>query len=201
MTYYFNSAEILAPFSITSNEPTFDVDTVSLKKQRATQDAQRWELSFNTIGTPDTQADLLVNSVNNLISTATMPMPQLPSINTKYTLLSNSTAIAASAALGATSITINTANAVGLLPKGSFVKFSNHDKIYLVTADCNMNTVTNPTLSIFPGLTTALTTSHLLNSGPAAILTYYQSIDNYRGITFSDGVLSNAGTITLIEAI
>jgi hypothetical protein len=32
-------------------------------------------------------------------------------------------------------------------------------------------------------------------------LTYYRDINNQTGITFSDGVLSNAGTISVIEAL
>ena len=83
--YYYNGAQILAPFTITSNEPMFDADTVSLKKQRATQNAQRWEMSFSTVGTPDTVQDMLISAVANNQSTSTMIMPQLPAVSDKFT--------------------------------------------------------------------------------------------------------------------
>ena len=51
MKYYYEGYEILAPLTIASNEPMFDSDTVSLRKQRASQSAQRWELSFGILTT------------------------------------------------------------------------------------------------------------------------------------------------------
>ena len=54
--YYYNGAQILAPFTITSNEPMFDMTTISLKTQRASQGAQRWELSFDIIAENSNQA-------------------------------------------------------------------------------------------------------------------------------------------------
>ena len=47
--YQFESYDIVAPFTIASNEPMFDTDSISLKKQRSSQGVQRWELSFNII--------------------------------------------------------------------------------------------------------------------------------------------------------
>jgi len=78
--YYFKGAKILAPLSITSNEPVFDVDTISLSKQRASQGAQRWELSFKTVSSGATEADIFVGMVTGISSAETMIMPQLPSV-------------------------------------------------------------------------------------------------------------------------
>ena len=90
-TYYFDGAKILAPFTVRSNEPMFDVDTVSLKKQRASQNVQRWELSFNILTTKETEVDSLVNTVQNMDTTSTMVMPQLPSVANLSTITGSPT--------------------------------------------------------------------------------------------------------------
>lgn len=198
MTYYFKGAKILAPLSITSNEPVFDVDTVSLSKQRASQGAQRWELTFTTVISGATEADMLVGMITGIATYDTMVMPQLPSVvsaNTSSVVL----AIDAGASAGVSSVTVVSD---GVISKGSFVKFSNHDKIYMVTDDVAAGTVAVP---IYPKLRTAVTTSHtFLTSNPTAssvTLSYYRDVSNLRGLTFTDGVLSSTGAINLVEAI
>jgi len=199
-TYYFDGAEILAPFTVRSNEPMFDVDTVSLKKQRASQNVQRWELSFNILTTKDTEIESLVNTVQNMDVTSTMIMPQLPAVSKSTTITANPT-LQTVAAAGASSIFADHTSANGLLPKGSFIKFNNSNKIYITTNDANFNQSSAVSIGIYPKLRTSLTTSNSILCGSSAILTYYRSIDNIQGITFTDGILSNPGTIDLIEAV
>jgi len=80
MKYYYEGYEILAPLTITSNEPMFDADTISLKKQRSSQGAQRWELSFNVV-TPS-PADALI-SIASFDTVKTMTMPQLTDVDSR----------------------------------------------------------------------------------------------------------------------
>jgi hypothetical protein len=80
MKYYYEGYEILAPLTIASNEPMFDVDTISLKKQRSTQGAQRWELSFGVV--TDSPADALI-SIASFDTVKTMTMPQLNDVNSR----------------------------------------------------------------------------------------------------------------------
>jgi hypothetical protein len=194
MAYYFKGARILAPYTISSNEPVYEVDTVSLSIQRASQGAQRWEITFTTIATGNEEADLMLGMVLGLDSAETMVMPQLPSVSKKNTAGPN-LPIASSASAGVSSVRVNND---GVLSKGSFVKLTNHDKLYMVTADVEAGTVDVP---IYPKLRKSVDTSHGLLTGSSAVITYYRNIDNIKGITFQDGILSNAGTITLVEAI
>lgn len=208
--YYYNGAEILAPFTVQSNEPMFDVDTVSLKKQRSSQNVQRWEISFNTMGTSETQQNIFINSVSGIDSISTMIMPQLPSVAAKSTMTQVSplasieeAPIGSSASVDDSIVYVNASNRNGFIPKGAFIKFSNKDKIYTVTADVDLtnSNATSLAMNIYPKLRKALTTSDNVLVGDSVILNYWVSIDNMRGISFSDGVLSSAGTITLIEAV
>lgn len=198
MTYYYKGAKILAPLSITSNEPVYDVDTVSLSKQRATQGVQRWELAFNTATSGTTEADMLVGVIDNITSAETMVMPQLPSV-----LKANTTSIVLpiknNASAGASIVKITSD---GIISKGSFIKFSNHDKVYLVTADVLAGIQPVP---IYPSLRSAVTTAHTLytsNAGASSVsIRYYRDVSNLRGLTFTDGILSSTGTVNLVEAL
>lgn len=105
MKYYYEGYEILAPLTIASNEPMFDADTISLKKQRSTQGAQRWELSFEIATT--SPADALI-SIASFDTVKTMTMPQLTDVDDR---------------LGSVNY-----------PKGAFVTGSNN-KVYMVKAD------------------------------------------------------------------
>lgn len=194
MAYYFKGAKILAPFTISSTEPVYEVDTVSLSIQRASQGAQRWEISFTTVTTEDTEADFILGTVTGLTTTDTMVMPQLPSVVKNNTATANLTISVAQTA-GASSVT---AVSDGVIQKGSFIKFSNHDKLYMVTADVSAGTAP---ISIHPKLKQAVATTDTMLTGDSVLFTYFRDIDNLTGLTFSDGVLSQAGTITLIESV
>jgi hypothetical protein len=113
MKYYYEGYEILAPLTIASNEPMFDADTVSLRKQRASQSAQRWELSFSILTT--TPADALLSIVDFDIA-KTMTMPQLNDINDRLSVVN--------------------------YPKGAFVTGSNN-KIYMVKSDASSVVASN----------------------------------------------------------
>ena len=198
MAYYYKGAKILAPLSITSNEPVYDVDTVSLSKQRTTQGAQRWELAFTTATSGTTEADMLVGVIDGITSAETMPMPQLPSVlkaNTSSVVLP----IDADASGGASTVTVVSD---GVISKGSFIKFNNHDKVYLVTADAAAGTVP---VSIYPSLRSAVTTSDTLYTSNASassvFIRYYRDVSNLRGLTFTDGILSSTGVVNLVEAL
>lgn len=198
--YYYKGAQILAPLTITSNEPMFDADTVSLRKQRASQNVQRWEMSFSTVGEPDTQVDMFLGAIINFDNADTMIMPQLPSVSSKTTATTETPAVFTGGASGITSVTLESNAVAGLIPRGTFFKFSNHGKIYVTTNDASLDGA-DPVVSFHPELRTAVDSNHTMNIGSAAIISYYQDIDNQTGITFTDGVLSNAGTITVIEAL
>ena len=198
MAYTFNGATILAPLSITSNQPIYETDTVSLSKQRASQGAQRWELSFTTVTTENTEADMLVGMVTGLATSDTMVMPQIPSAANNNTA-TTSLVISANVAAGLSLVTIVND---GIIKKGSFIKFSNHDKLYMVTADVAASVALAPVnVNIYPSLRTAVTTAHTLLTGSSAVLTYYRDIDTTQGLKFTDGIISSVGSISLVEAI
>lgn len=85
-----------------------------------------------------------------------------PQINSTKGTFSNSGGtnlpITGSGAVGATTITV-TPSGSGTLKAGDLIKFDNHDKVYVITADKTLTNTTQTTINIFPALTTALTVS------------------------------------------
>lgn len=196
-TYQFQGQDIVAPFKITSNEPMFSADSVSLKHRRISTGAQRWELEFGVVmqDASSTFADM----VSTFDDAITMTMPQL---NVRGEIISSGTSTASilvSAQANANSSTVALSGANGTIAKGRFIKFNNHDKIYIVTSEYSGT----GSLSIYPSLRAnvpALSSLQYRDSDPI-ILTAFRDITNINGITYTDGILSEAGNINLIEAL
>lgn len=197
-TYYYEGAMILTPFTIFSNEPHFDMTTISLKTQRASQGFQRWELDFSTVQTADTAAQGFLAAIENIDSTRTMIMPQIVDTNTVST---DTPAVQANASTGSSQVFIDATGITGTLTKGTFFKFSGHDKLYVATNDADLSVAGSVALNIYPALVSSVANTETLQLNDSCVLTYYTSVDNMSGITYTDGILSNAGSISLIEAL
>ena len=73
----------------------------------------------------------------------------------------------------------------GTLKKGDLIKFSNHDKVYMLTADVTISG-TNDAISFYPPLVTAITDSTTItyNNVPIKV---FQDKDQIKFITQADG--------------
>jgi hypothetical protein len=199
--YYYKNSQILAPVSIVSNEPMFDMTTVSLKTRRASQGHQRWELSFNIQPTDNNIEEALLAGIDNLNS-ETMIMPQMPSVEERFSF-SGTASLSQSANINSTTVIIaDTLTNSGIIPKGYFIRFSGSDKLHIITEDISFNdNAVSKSVSIYPKLTENLASGTEMLTGSSVVFSYYKDINNQTGITFTDGVLANPGTITLLEAI
>jgi len=198
-TYYYNGAQILAPFSIISNSPVYESDTVSLKKLRSSQGHQRWELSFECIAN-DNLADLFIDSIKDLDTADSMIMPQFKEVEDLCTLSGTAT-VTSTTAVNASSVTITNTSINGVLKKGSFVKFSNHSKVYTLTADLNMSLSGNQSVLIFPKLVKEVPANSTMNYGSNCVISYFKEITDLKGMSFADGILADMGSINLTEAL
>ena len=89
--------------------------------------------------------------------------------------------------LAAGSKTIPVSGGTGTLLKGDLVKFSNHNKVYMVTEDCNLDGSTYDQLNISPGLTTALTGGGQTVTYDNVPFTVFLDTDVLKYITQADG--------------
>ena len=208
--YYYKGSPILAPLTIESNQPIYVSDTVSLKQIRTAMNAQRWEVSFDT-ATNDNAVELLIASCDGQSNVSTMIMPQLKEVDDAYTADSDSGSTNGpllfshgAHAAGDDTITLSRLEGVGFLPKGSFIKFSNHNKVYLLKTDVDLDSMTLSTyvdVEIYPSLRVSVADSIQMKIGSECTISYFPSIDNQKGITYQDGVLASPGTTTIIEAL
>jgi len=195
-------AEFVAPINVTSNKPVFVSDTLSLKRTTYARSAQRWEISTNLFPLVNDANNLFVNMVTKgKTETLQIIMPQNYGVTKKRTSVSAS--VTATALANATSTTgisgtsdVTVTNNVGLIPKGSFIKFSNHNKIYMTVADLN----NAGTLTIYPKLQLALSATTFTFKDDVIMNCVYDT-DTVSGMSYKDGILMDAGTVKLVEKL
>lgn len=184
----------VTPMSILSNRPVFVMDTLSLSRQTVSQGVQRWELKTN-VEPSNNSADLLVHSVTNgFDSVVEIQMPQVYRPNNGTTTTS---ALLVSVASSVGSSTVAIKNNNGTLLKGEFIQFANHDKVYLVTSSRSGS----GTINIFPALTSAITVDTGVFYNDDVVLKARYDTDSIQGIVYTDGILSDNGAVTFIEAV
>jgi len=200
--YYYRGVPIAAPLTIESNEPFFFSDTLNLSQARVSQAAQRWELSFNVMFKGE-EGDYLASLLTARNNAEVMVMPQLNSSNRNTTanaVLSVDTPQGAEV----TDISVTTSEDGTIIPAGSFVQFTNHDKIYAVTSTLTLSSSGSNILSIYPGLVAPIdVTVGVLHPGSddKPMLAYYTTFETLKGVTYEDGILINPGLISIIEAL
>lgn len=198
--YYYKGMKILAPFSIYSNEPHFDVTTISLKTQRISQGHQRWELSFSVQPDQAEPQDLFADMLSSdQFTSDTMIMPQFKAV-VENTTATGTVTISSNSEVGQTSVTLNSSSASGIIPKGAFFKFDNHNKVYILTQEADFSGAST-TLNFYPTLKANVTTANNVRFKELCTFTYYRDISTSTQIQFTDGILANPGVIKLFEAV
>lgn len=188
-------ARFVAPMSVISNQPAFISDTLSLKRQVSSQNVQRWEITTR-VEPSNSSADFLLHSViNGYDRVVDVQMPQVYRSANNKTTTTSIPLVSASVNQGVSIVNINTNN--GKIAKGEFVQFQNHDKVYIVTEDL----INTGQLQIYPRLVASVPINTPLLYGDSVTLKARYDINTMLGITYEDGILSDPGTIGLIEAI
>lgn len=184
-------AKFTAPLTLRSNHPVTVSDTLSLKRLMSRRSAQRWEIEAGIEPLVSSAADLMVSLVTKGPTEAVQVLvPQNYAVRLKRRLdycTADGTAM---------SSFVNITNHVGFIPKGTFVRLWNHSKIYMATQDLQGDGV----LQIYPPLLKTVV-AQPLRSGDDVIMTCLFDTDVVRGMTYSDGILMNVGTIRLIEKL
>jgi hypothetical protein len=189
------TVRFVTPMSVVSNQPVFVADTLSLKRQVLSQGVQRWEISTN-LEPSNNSADFLLHSVTNgydQVFDIQVPQVFRRSINTN-TATDVRTINTSAAGLSSISVSIN-----GTLNKGEFIKFTNHDKVYLLlnTLTVNSNTI----LNLFPPLKNSVPDNTPILTGKAVLMKARYDTSTALGISYVDGVLSDPGTVGFIEVL
>lgn len=131
--------------------------SVSGRTQRVKSGGQFW--SFTLESPPLSKAEFFsqysfIVKQNGQAESFTIVPPEIAS--TKGTA-SGIITITKTAAAGSSRVSGDGAD--GTLKKGDLIKFSNHDKVYMLTEDVNMDASSEDFLHIFPSLITSVTAS------------------------------------------
>jgi hypothetical protein len=184
-------AKFVAPVSVRSNQPVFASDTLSLKRYVSKRPAQRWEIETRLEPLSHSAEDLFVDLISKGYSSpTTVTTPQNYGASRKLT---GSNSPTATGAVGASLISVTN---TGFIPKGTYIRFSNHSKVYLTLA----NRDNSGTVSIFPALRAAVSNTTFLCKDDV-IMTCFYDLDTIIGMSYVDGILMDLGTIKLVESV
>lgn len=184
-------ARFTAPLTVKSNQPVFVSDTLSLKRFITRRSAQRWEIEAGLEPLTDSAQDLMVSLVTKGFSeTVSVVMPQNYGVIKARTHTSN---VDATGSSGATQVSVT--NNDGFLPKGTFVKFSSHSKVYMTTSNLNGNGL----VSVYPPL--GHNVAGRMYCKDDVILSCLYDTDVVSGMVYSDGIMMDTGTVRLVEKL
>jgi hypothetical protein len=142
---------------IKSIQNTIISKSVSGKKLARQIDGQRWAFTIDIITAKrsDVYGELMAFIVKQRSGKEnfTIVPPEIEDARGTASGIPNGTASA-----GATSITL-AGTGTGTLKAGDFIKFANHDKVYMIVAD--QSDISTGTLTIEPPLTSAITNSDI----------------------------------------
>ena len=156
MSGSFPSTAGFQTLDFTSNTNTRTSVSVSGKTQRLQTGSQYW--SFSLKSPKKERADVMVDyaflvTQNGQADTFTIVPPVVTDARgTASGTLTNDATVAAGQSACQTDV------GSGTLKKGDLIKFSNHTKVYMVTADVTISG-TNDAISFYPPLVTGLTNS------------------------------------------
>lgn len=177
----------VAPLQVRSNRPSFGGDSLNLRRSSVSLPVQRWELEVNLMPS-NNNADYLVHTAKyDTTLSFEVRMPQVYGL----TLTTVAPTIPSIYAAGSSQITLSSS-----LAAGEFIKFSNHNKVYLVT-DGGTNGVN---IKIMPPLQKQIGTGDTVIVNVITAKMFYDK-DVQQGITFIDGILSDPGSVKLVEDV
>lgn len=170
--------------------------SVSGKAQRLRIGAQYW--SFKLQSPQMTRADFMtaysfIIKQDGQYGSFTIVPPTIAS--TRGTATGT---ITVNATVAAGQLICNTTGGSGTLKKGDLIKFSNHDKVYMLTEDVDLDSSTVDTLNFYPNLVTSLSSITTVTYNDVPLKVYLDS-DQQKYITQADGTYKYE--ITLNEEI
>lgn len=180
----FTASRGFTTLDFQSNSNTRVTTSVSGKTQRRKVGAQSWSLKLQSpaMEKADFMADFsfLVQQDGQYGSFTIVP----PDIGSSRGTVSGTLTNDATVAVGQSAC--QTDGGTGTLKKGDLIKFSNHDKVYMITADVTI-TGTNDAISFYPPLVTALTNTTTITYSNVPIKVYLDT-DQIKTITQANGL-------------
>ena len=189
-------AEFVVPLTLRSNKPVFVNDSLSLKRVTKTRSSQRWELAARLTPLSENANDLMVHLIDKGVTTPfNIVIPQNTGVMKRRTN-QGSVTLAAATLIGDNQVNIKFSS--GLLPKGTFIKFTAAGKVHMTLDD-----VTAPSgiTRVHPPMRQARAINSTVYAGKSITMPVYYDIDTVQGMQYEDGILMDMGRLTFIEAV
>lgn len=183
-----------APMSIKSNAPSFSSDTMTLRRISVSKNVQRWEITA-AVSQTDDPTDFFVNNV--VAGNSQSVLIRMPQLYRAGKAMPENLAIKTSSNFGAGEAYVNLSGTANTLLKGEFIRFGNHNKVYMVVEPG----VNGLGVKVFPKLTEYVPANVTVYYGSKVTMTAKYDLDTIFGITYEDGILTEAGSFTFIEAL
>ena len=185
-----------APLSVISNQPAVVQDTLNLRRKTSSQNVQRWEVEADILPT-NGSSDFLVHSVmngyNNIIY---LRMPQVYRPAGSKLAAGHILRVGANVSANGTIISVlDNGVAAKFLQSGEFISFAGDAKVYLVVNGDTAN------IQIYPPLLSSKVVNTLITYGDSVTMQARYDNDTMLGIKYSDGILSDQGSVKFIEAL
>jgi hypothetical protein len=184
------------PLSLVSNQPAYISDTMSLRRKAHSQNVQRWELQANIVPTNDSVNYLVHSVMNGHTNVIYIRMPQVFRPDSNKTRKGLIFTMSNSVSAGTDTFNI-TEDTIQPLAVGEFISFVGHSKVYLVID----SGIGNAGVKISPSLRQGVSAGTQIIYGDKVTLSARYDIDVALGMTYSDGILINPGSVKFVEAL
>lgn len=142
-----------------SNSPTTATESKALIQHVRRIPAQRWEFTLKSVPVFPADGRKIWGYIAALNGRLNVFDVVIPGYSEPQGVASGSPEVRTDAAAGVTSVAMQgfSGPVTGQLLQGDYIRFSNHSKVYMVTADVNSNVSGQLTLPIFPQLVRPVT--------------------------------------------
>lgn len=188
-------SEILVPFitpiSVESNSPTFGGDSYTLRRISVSQPNQRWEIEAGlaqTVGASGIMSNVFKNGSSGILYIRP-PQPIRPGY-----VYPGSAAVNGALIKGSTNLNI-TGLGYPVAPVDEFIKFDNHNKVYMITAPGSGGVG----VEIYPPLVASVPNATPIRIGGTVTMRANYDFSNKFTVTYDNGTVTNPGSKRLVE--
>lgn len=180
----------IAPLTVLSNQPSYSQDTLNLRRPSNSQGVQRWEVMANMAPSVGDPGMLLHTTIYGHYKKFYIRMPQVALLKT------TTSAVTVNGVTQAGSDTLDINGAMALV-EGEYINIGNDPKVYLVIE----SGAAGVGVKVFPKLHQTVPDLAIIKTGAKVTMEVCFDTDTQLGITYVDGVLSDPGSVKLIEVL
>jgi hypothetical protein len=188
-------AVFAAPVAVRSNVPVTPSDSLSLLRRTRSVAAQRWEISAGIVPMSDGGHKLMKSLVTKGTHSPTeVLVPQSVGVILRRTGSLSKVLLTDGGLAGESQVSAPAYS--GFMPRGTFLRFGNHSKVYVTLSDFDGSGA----VSVFPPLRADLAETYMYHGDDVVMECFYDR-DTVQGMRYTDGILMDPGELVLVESI